>query len=288
MNFLQRMTVAAELGQTKSWLQLLPGTADALLLTWRRILSPFFPLPTLQKRAEMREILKQGVMRLLRHVGMQSKFSARRKWILIILKALRFFFSCLGCSRVISMTTGQQPSFLKADNQSCGCLSAHQPPHKNVRTHWLVANKWIKEVEASKIIKFPGVCEHQWLQTQISFPTERDAGGTQLLRAVLGSSQSSRQCRQPRCAGSTRAAPDQQEPLLPLASEKMSHRTWKRNGRRGYSNEWVRDEATGNPASLVLLLVEQGVFNNDSWKFGYFLQASKVLVVGRILCIAAP
>lgn len=60
------------LGQAESPLQLLPSTADALLLIRGGILSPFFTLPILQKKAEVREILKQDVMRLLRHVGTQT------------------------------------------------------------------------------------------------------------------------------------------------------------------------------------------------------------------------
>lgn len=34
--------------------------------------SPFFSLPTLQKKAEMRDILKQDVRRLLGHEGTQT------------------------------------------------------------------------------------------------------------------------------------------------------------------------------------------------------------------------
>lgn len=58
----------------------------------------------------------------------QSKLSAHRKCnFQNFIKDLMFFFSCLGCSQVISMTTGQQPSFLKTDNPSSDCSSAHQP-----------------------------------------------------------------------------------------------------------------------------------------------------------------
>lgn len=66
------MVAVAVQGQTESQLQLLPGTADALLLTGGGILSPLFPLPILQKRAEMQDVLKQDVMRLLGHVGTQT------------------------------------------------------------------------------------------------------------------------------------------------------------------------------------------------------------------------
>ena len=52
--------------------------------------------------------------------------------ISIILKDLRFFFSCLGGTQVISMTRGQQPSFLSA-----GLFVCPSAPHKNVRTQWL-------------------------------------------------------------------------------------------------------------------------------------------------------
>ena len=125
------MVIAAVLGQTESQRQLLPGMADALLLTRGRILSPFLPLPILQKRAEMRDILKhpqasKEVARTCGHADNQN-FLHTESAILIILKDLRFFFNRLGCSQVNSMATGQQPFFLKADNQSSGCLSAHQP-----------------------------------------------------------------------------------------------------------------------------------------------------------------
>lgn len=52
------MAVAAVRGQTESQLQPLPSTADRRIAAYtRKNPSPFFPLPTLQKKAEMWDIL---------------------------------------------------------------------------------------------------------------------------------------------------------------------------------------------------------------------------------------
>ena len=110
------------------------------------------------------------------------------------------------------------------------------------------ANKWIKEVEAWEIIKFPGVGEHRCLETEISFPTERDAGGA----GCAWQQPAAPAARVPLRASNTRATPRHQE--------EMSHRAGEGNGRRGYSHQWVRDKSTGKPASLAPALAEQGVF----------------------------
>lgn len=66
------MAVAVVLGQNESELQLLPGTADPLLLTRGGILSHFFPPTHPSEIAEMQEILQHDVRRLLRHGGTQT------------------------------------------------------------------------------------------------------------------------------------------------------------------------------------------------------------------------
>lgn len=89
------------------------------------------PFPSLPPRCPSEESWDAGhpqagcneIARPCGHADNQ-KFLHAESAILIILKDLRFLFSCLGCSQVISMTTGQQPSFLKA---GINHLAVHLP-----------------------------------------------------------------------------------------------------------------------------------------------------------------
>lgn len=224
------MVAAGVLGQAES--QWLLSTADELLLNEEYFFSLSSPSPPFRRE------LRQGTSPSRMQRGWsdmwacrQSKLSARRKCnFQNFIKDLMFFFSCLGCSQVISMTTGQQPSFLKTDNQSSDCLSAHQPLIKMSERIELVANKWIKEVETSKIIKFLGICEHQRLEAQMSVPAERDAAelrceGCAWQRAALRARGSARPAHPRRCHIGHRPATGG-EPIAASESEPKPQETW--------------------------------------------------------------